>query len=205
MGPLFSMPLLLVEGDDDYRIWSQVPRHHVISLSVIPANGEEIFEHQKRLEQLFAALREPADVAVGFALLDGDKATPIESNQAPQAYIRYIRLACHESENLYLSDEVLAAIGLDWQRAQEMITKEAVNFGRKSERLSLVAKGDRKTCDLKNLMEELTQILDLKKVMWTIRVAQTIGKARPVGQVADFLGRQVVEALWGKVPVANIQ
>ncbi|EKD41710.1 MAG: hypothetical protein ACD_73C00566G0001, partial [uncultured bacterium] len=28
MGPLFSVPILLVEGDDDYRIWSQVPRHH---------------------------------------------------------------------------------------------------------------------------------------------------------------------------------
>jgi ABC-type Mn2+/Zn2+ transport system ATPase subunit len=31
MGPLFGVPLLLVEGDDDYRIWSQVPRHHVVS------------------------------------------------------------------------------------------------------------------------------------------------------------------------------
>lgn len=30
MGPLFGAPLLLVEGDDDYRVWSQVPRHHVI-------------------------------------------------------------------------------------------------------------------------------------------------------------------------------
>ncbi len=32
MGPLFGVPILLVEGDDDYRIWSQVPRHHIISL-----------------------------------------------------------------------------------------------------------------------------------------------------------------------------
>jgi energy-coupling factor transporter ATP-binding protein EcfA2 len=33
MGPLFGVPLLLVEGDDDYRIWSQVPRHHVVSFA----------------------------------------------------------------------------------------------------------------------------------------------------------------------------
>src|SRR5262249_47138225 len=27
MGPLFSAPLLLTEGDDDYKVWSQAPRH----------------------------------------------------------------------------------------------------------------------------------------------------------------------------------
>src|SRR5687767_2265394 len=34
MGPLFGVPILLVEGDDDYRIWSQVPRHHITSFAV---------------------------------------------------------------------------------------------------------------------------------------------------------------------------
>ena len=58
MGPLFGVPLLLVEGDDDYKIWSQVPRYHVTSFSVIPTNGDEIKQYQRSLETIFSALRE---------------------------------------------------------------------------------------------------------------------------------------------------
>lgn len=73
MGPLFGAPLLLVEGDDDYRIWSQVPRHYVVDISVIPSNGEEIKRYQKALEQIFSSLRDDSNGPCGFALLDGDK------------------------------------------------------------------------------------------------------------------------------------
>ena len=45
MGPLFGTPLLLVEGDDDNRIWSQVPRHHVAAMSVIPCEGQRISQY----------------------------------------------------------------------------------------------------------------------------------------------------------------
>ncbi len=54
MGPLFGSPILLVEGDDDYRIWSQVPRHHIVNLAVIPSNGDEIKHYQKTLESIFS-------------------------------------------------------------------------------------------------------------------------------------------------------
>lgn len=80
MGPLFGVPLLLVEGDDDYRIWSQVPRHHKISLAVIPCSGDEIDQYQKNLEQLFASLRDDTSKPAGFALIDGDKALPDPAN-----------------------------------------------------------------------------------------------------------------------------
>ena len=33
-------------------------------------------------------------------------------------YIRYLQLACHESENLYLSDEVLSDMGTTWNEAK---------------------------------------------------------------------------------------
>ena len=42
MGPLFSYPILLVEGDDDYKIWSQAARRNSLRISVIPCNGERI-------------------------------------------------------------------------------------------------------------------------------------------------------------------
>jgi energy-coupling factor transporter ATP-binding protein EcfA2 len=196
MGPLFGVPLLLVEGDDDYRIWSQVPRHHVVSFSVIPCGGDEIFRYQRSLELIFSALREPTKPA-GFALLDGDKALPAASPDQPQDHIKFLRLKCHEAENLYLSDEVLEDLGITWGEAVTRIVSEAHRFGQKEAGLATAAGWDRREVDIHELVDQLTQILDPKNVHWTIRVGRAIGSQRPVGQLADFLGDAIVEALWG--------
>ena len=100
MGPLFGSPILLVEGDDDYRIWSQIPRHHITNFAVLPTNGDEIKRYQKTLEQIFCSLRGDDDEPCGYALLDGDKNFPMPNSNNPQKHIRFIELACHESENL---------------------------------------------------------------------------------------------------------
>jgi len=198
MGPLFGVPLLLVEGDDDYRIWSQVPRHHVASFSVIPTNGEEIKQYQKSLETILRALREPISPA-GYALLDGDKKLP-EDNGTSQKQIKFIRLNCHEAENLFLTDEVLDILSIDWARAASKIVERSGDFGAKAPMLAQACNWDRKTADIHELINQITQILDPKNVHWTIRVARVIGERRPTGQLLDFLGTQVVDALWGPLP-----
>lgn len=200
MGPLFGVPLLLVEGDDDYRIWSQVPRYHQVNFSVIPAGGDEIKNYQKALEKVFASLREDGAVLSGFALIDADKPKPTQAS-IPQRHIRYIQLACHESENLYLTDEVLALFGTDWPTAQQKIVAEAATYGQKKAKLESAGSWDRKTADIKEVIEQLALILDPKRVHWTLRVAKVIGSARPTGQIEQFLGGEVVSALWGEVPV----
>lgn len=199
MGPLFGVPLLLVEGDDDYRIWSQVPRYHGVSFSVIPTNGDEIKQYQKSLETIIGALREPGRSA-GFALLDGDKPLPQPNPDSPQEHIRFIRLACHESENLYLTDEVLKSLNTDWQTASNTIAARAGEFGQKGALLAGAPNWDRKNADVHDLMEQITQILDPKNVHWIIRVARVIGEKRPAGQSLEFLGADVVTALWGAGP-----
>jgi hypothetical protein len=195
MGPLFGAPLLLVEGDDDYRIWSQVPRHHKINLAVIPSNGDEIKRYQQSLEKLFAAVTEPR--IMGFAVLDGDKGKPTPSDHHPQNFVRYIQLRCHEAENLYLSDEVLGDLGHSWETASRRIVEEADRFGGKAAALKEAGGWDRQDVDLKGLMEELMLILDKKNVHWTVRVGRGIGLARPSGHLAELLGEEVVRSLWG--------
>lgn len=202
MGPLFGVPLLLVEGDDDYRIWSQVPRHHVVSFSVIPSNGDEIRQYQRSLERLFEALRGTATSLAGYALLDGDKAKPQDNDGTPQMHVRYIQLACHEFENLYLTDEVLASLDTNWVDACARIATEADKYGNKAETLKALGAANRKTVDVKNIIQELSVILDQKHVHWTVRVARVIGRQRPQGMIADFLGVEVVDALWGPLPAA---
>jgi predicted ATPase len=199
MGPLFGVPLLLVEGDDDYRIWSQVPRHHVVSFSVLPSGGQQIINHQRALERVMNALREPGEHKSGYALVDGDKGKPQENSETPQQHIAFIQLNCHESENLFLADEVLTTLGdLTWDQAQEKIGAEAANYGAKEEALRAVIGCDRRSHDLKLVIEQLSLILDPKRVHWTVRVAAVIGKSRPSGQIGEFLGEEVITALWGQ-------
>lgn len=195
MGPLFGAPLLLVEGDDDYRIWSQVPRHHVIKLAVLPCDGEEIFKFQKSLEQIFASLRTAIVPPAGYTLLDGDKSVP-SSSTTPQQHVSFLRLSCHESENLYLTDEVLASLGLKWTDAQMRIKAEAHRFGEKESALLECDKWDRKESDIKTLINEIATALDSKSVHWTKRVGTAIGTSKPAGQLAEFLGPSVMHALW---------
>lgn len=196
MGPLFGVPLLLVEGDDDYRIWSQVPRHHAVSFSVIPTNGDEIKQYQKSLEKILRALREPQGLA-GYALLDGDKELPLPNPDVPQNHIKFIKLACHEAENLFLTDEVLASLNLNWAQASAAIVGKSNQFGNKAAQLADAAQWNRKTVDIHELINQVTQILDPKNVHWTIRVARAIGQNRPKGQLLEFLSPDVVDALWG--------
>ena len=200
MGPLFGAPLLLVEGDDEYRIWSQVPRHHQVNFSVIPAGGDEIKRYQKSLERVFSALRDEEETRSGFALIDGDKGKPNPDANNPQNHIRYIQLGCHESENLYLTDEVLALFGLTWQQAQAKLDEVAPECGGLVDQIHAVVGCDRRTADIKTVVQALSEILDPKKVLWTIRVAQVLGRGRPTGQIGEFLGGEVVEALWGAAP-----
>lgn len=200
MGPLFSVPLLLVEGDDDYRIWSQVPRHHVTSFAVIPSHGDEIKRYQRTLERLFVAICEVPEEPAGFALIDGDKPKPLNNESTPQNHVRFIQLECHESENLYLTDEVLASMDTTWEEAVARIVAEAGKFGNKAEELEGAADWDRQTVDIKNLIQEISNILDPKNVHWTIRVGAMLGRSYPTGQIRNFLGDAVVSSLWRSEP-----
>ncbi|TSA18093.1 MAG: hypothetical protein D4R72_02805, partial [Nitrosopumilales archaeon] len=193
MGPLFSFPILLVEGDDDYRIWSEIPRYHEVKISVIPCNGDEIRHYQKTLERLFSSILDSSTTSSGYALLDGDKSVPATT----QNHIKYIKLACHESENLYLSDEILSSInGLTWDAVCEKVIKESVKYGSKATSLQQIRTWDRKIVDCKSLINEIATILDDKKLLWSQRLGKELGKNKPKGQLAEFLGDEVVNAIW---------
>jgi len=199
MGFLFGSPILLVEGDDDYRIWSQVPRYNIIDFAVIPSNGDEIKNYQKSLERIFASLRENDDVPCGYALRDNDVSIPKPNPDNPQKHIRYIQMACHEAENLYLSDEVLKDIGITWDDACSKILEEAPNYGQKKDLLETVPSFDRneiKSADIKEIINEIAKIIDDKQLHWTHRVGKVLGKEKPLGQIAEFLGEDVVNNLW---------
>ncbi len=198
MGPLFGAPILLVEGDDDYRVWVQASRSGSIGLCVLPGNGDEIKKYRASLEKVFAALSDNAQLR-GYAIVDGDK----YEHEVPAAqYVPFIRLNCHEIENLYLSNEVLAAMGHTWETAVAAISQEAHRFGERQEELLELSAIDRQSADLKELIPHIAEILDKKGLLWTVRLGKVIGASRPSGMLSEFLGPEVMAALWPAVPEA---
>lgn len=49
---------------------------------------------------------------------------------------------------------------------------------------------------VKDVINEIASTLDPKNVHWTVRVGVTIGRSIPAGQLREFLGADVVSALW---------
>jgi hypothetical protein len=94
----------------------------------------------------------------GFALVDGDKGKPAENPDTPQRHVPFIQLKCHEAENLFLTDEVLQAMGLTWPEAQTKILAAAATkeFGQKADALTHVATVDRQHGDIKAVIEQLS-------------------------------------------------
>ena len=195
MGPLFFVPVMLVEGDDDYRVWLQVARSGQANISVLPCNGEEIKKYQRTLERIFSSLSEDIHIK-GIALLDGDKALPTPNTDNEQKFVPFMRLECTETENLYLTDEVLVELGYDWNSAISKIIGEADNYGNKSAILKNIGSIDRKSGDVKSIINEIAEILDPKKLLWSVRLGKIIGKSKPTGLLEEFLGEALVSYLW---------
>jgi hypothetical protein len=195
MGPLFNVPLLLVEGDDDYRTWSEVPRHGNALISVIPCNGDEIRKYQQTLEKILGSILDPSGTPSGYVLLDGDKPLP----QQNQNFIKYVKLSCHENENLYISDECLKELGYEnWDDASNKVINESHRHGEKEKLLRNIKTMDRKNGDFKKIIMEIAEILDIQELNWAYRLGKIIGKGKPQGQLADFLGIDLVNTLWPK-------
>lgn len=192
MGPLFGAPVLLVEGDDDYRVWVQVARSGLVNLCVLPCNGDEIKAYRKTLERIFDARSENVQLR-GYALVDGDK----YPDGKPEAkYVPIIRLGCHEIENLYLTDEVLQALGHSWDSACTLVEQKAGSYGEKAEALTKVRAIDRRNYELKPVIHQLAEILDPKGLLWTVRLGKILGHSRPSGMLANFVGDEVLSAVW---------
>ena len=87
-------------------------------------------------------------------------------------------------------------MGVTWEEATSKICNAAPDYGEKAEELSLCASWDRRTVDLKGLIDSIAEILDPKRLRWTTRVGQVIGQREPRNELFDFLGKDLVTALW---------
>ncbi|RQP18586.1 MAG: ATP-binding protein [Parapedobacter sp.] len=105
-------PLLILEGEDDERIWQQAARTSQGKIKLFPILATSV-DQQSSLEKFCAkVLPSVYDNPLAYSLRDGDGATEALESIGP--VIRF-RLNCYAAENLLLSDECLELMDTSWE------------------------------------------------------------------------------------------
>jgi ABC-type cobalamin/Fe3+-siderophores transport system ATPase subunit len=193
-------PILLVEGEDDERIWQQAVRSSSGRISVWPCQTGSITKlnsYEKKAAQIIDAVY---DNAVAYSLRDRDDG-PYEIEDIPN--IVRARLNCYAAENLMLSDDVLALMEVAWNDLKAKITNwlnaEGKSHLRHAQMSDFAKDFNRRDCKVKGL-EVIFLYLVNKSKPWEVLVGQAIAglndaSSNAEGSLRDFLGEKIVTAL----------
>lgn len=194
-------PIILVEGEDDVRIFQQATRTSNGELKMYPCSvGGNGFlpEYENAVIEIINGVY---DNATAFSLRDRDEGDETITDSPP--LIRY-KTSCRAAENLILSDEVLQNLGTTWANLETEINNWLDNFNghSKHEIMTSFKDGgfDRKGFDLKEIRNVLMGLTPSSKP-WEIAVGQVIGKIA-IGEVPkDFNENKICNYL--SVKLAN--
>lgn len=209
LAPFFGHPLsrviaddlpLIVEGEDDERVWQQAARTSQGRLKVFPVVAGTVV-HLKDLESSCDSLMNGIyDNPKAISVRDGDgKREAIDA----VGCVHRFRLQCYEIENLLLTDDVLNSMSSNWS---DFVTRAnswcSLNSNRAEIELlqKVIGSPDRfrnqKIKDIRNL---IPAILDSKK-QWETIVGQALGRldaSSPSGKNAlkDYVGEDLLLAM----------
>jgi len=197
---IFSQnPILLVEGEDDERIWQQAVRSSQGRIKLWPCEAgtkDKLNEYEDKVSALIDSVY---DDAKAYSLRDRDNNPYDISNKN---YIIRSRLNCYAAENLILSDDVLTSLGTNWEQMKEFVgdwlTKNS-SHDKYNAMKSFAESFDRRNISVKDLRLIFIDLAKSNKP-WEVVVGQAISKlsassSRAEGSLADFLGEKIVNAL----------
>src|SRR3989344_2731270 len=199
-------PILMVEGEDDERIWQQAVRSANGKIKVYPCAVDSVsnmndfeIEAQKIIQTVY-------DNAKGYSLRDKDDSTDEICDLLP---IVRMKLCCRNAENLLLTDDVLEALSITWDQVKERI-ETWLTTNPQHPHFSVMngfkgADFDRKNYDTKEIRNDLMGIIGSSKP-WEVVVGQTIANVTwndstnfdEDGKLMSFLGKKVTENLLPK-------
>lgn len=208
--PFFGHPLslslnedaaLILEGEDDERVWQQAARTSQGRIKVFPVLAGSV-DQQSDLETFCVELLSTLyDNPVAFSLRDGDGVInkPLEHLQSIKRY----RLQCYAIENTILTDPCLALMKTNWDgfvaAAGEWVSK---NKNHPDKRLieEVLQSSDRmRHRKIKKIRQLIPSVLDCKKP-WEVIVGQAIGSLtkedlKNCNMLINFLGAELVGAV----------
>ncbi len=187
-------PILLVEGEDDERIWQQALRSSQGTLKLFPCSVNSITQLNIYENKVHEILRTIYDSAIAFSLRDQDDSGFEISDVGP---VKRMKLGCRTAENLILTDDVLNKLNVSWESLKERIDKwlETNSNHAHFTVMSSFKEGnyDRKMFDIKIIRIDLMGLLESNKP-WEVVVGQAIANIQLKKQpspdsLQDFLGQ----------------
>ncbi|MEO6077316.1 MAG: AAA family ATPase, partial [Candidatus Andersenbacteria bacterium] len=196
-------PVLLVEGNDDERIWQQAVRSSEGRIKVYPCSVEgveKLIEFENEANSIIQAVYNDAK---GYSLRDRDDTDGAIENIG--AIIR-MKLLCRNAENLILSNEVLETLGISWadvpQKINDWLDKNQGHAHFEVMKGFLESGFQRKTYDIKEIRNDLMALFGSSK-QWEVVVGQSIATIvrkesmsyEIDGSLSSYLGEAVVNNL----------
>ncbi len=194
-------PILLVEGEDDERIWQQVVRSSNSKIRLYPCSVDGVGNMNDLEQEAQNIIKAVYDDAKGYSLRDRDEDGGVIDDLP--ALVR-LKLACRNAENLLLTNEVLQKLSTTWEQLKVQID---VWLDKNSDHQHYdVMNGfkndsfDRKNYDIKEIRNDLMGIIGSSKP-WEIAVGQTIANLtwndstqfNQDGSIYSFLGKKLVQ------------
>lgn len=189
---LSSDPILLLEGEDDERVWQQAVRSSSGRIRVFPVLARTV-NQLSELETLCNKML-PAiyDTPKAYSLRDGDgKADPLNGVGCVDRF----RLQCYEIENSLVTTECLTILGVSWEEFQKRAKswiEEHLEHKHVDLLNRLVTADDRlRNVKIKAIRNVITGILGWEKP-WEVAIGKALasvtGKTTPSDDPFSLLG-----------------
>ncbi len=193
-------PPLIVEGEDDERIWQAAMRHSHGRISVYPCvagDVQSMIRFERAAAELMASVYESAKA---FSLRDKDDEPHDIDNIGP---VVRCRLNCRSAENLLLTDDALSELDVNWSTLEIALNKWiADNPSHSRYRVVLAFRDsgwDRRYFNLKELRMLIVGITGSSK-SWEVAVGRSIarlheGRFNGPHCLNEYLGPKIVDTM----------
>lgn len=194
-----NSPVLLVEGEDDERIWQQAIRSSRGRIKIWPCAAGDVQSLDEYEDTVSSIIDAVYDNAKAYSLRDRDD-DPYDITD--KANVIRARLNCRAAENLILSDDVLTLLGTTWTEMQTRIAEWVSanpNHSKNSFMTIFSRNFDRQNANLKEIRLILMDLAGSNKP-WEVAVGQGIAaltpqSSREEGSLVFYLGDKIVQAL----------
>ena len=194
---VLNRKIIIVEGNDDFLVWNQAARSQSFKdIALIQANGGDILQYKKNAEKILAAVLEMR--RFGITVLDGDGKNAFTNTDNDALPCE--RLNCYSLENLLLTNEVLAKMkdSVDLNQELNLLKNKAATTEIEKNEIDAIISDKQNTRISKELVKKIHSQIDSHSFSrdWRILIGKILGSGKPTGELASFLGDNIVNYIW---------
>jgi predicted ATPase len=199
-------PILLVEGEDDERIWQQAVRSANGRIKLYPVVCETVSAMHGYETKVNSLVEAVYDNAKAYSLRDGDDDETAQIDDLGP--VVRMKLACRAAENLLLSSEVLHKAGVDWDTVRERIENWLAGVTSHPKHAAVAAFRDggynRRWADLKEIRMLMVGDFMASNKPWEVLVGQVLASLKAENMQYSQADEHSIHAYLGAKVVSNL-